>query len=1245
MPSLLQASGGLLGAVDEEQETIGASAPAVEPAQTVAPVVASEPNDFWSQDEDALVGPTEVIIEQEEDDDELKGSPGISEANEDYSAFDSFITDANKVAYGAVKGIAGLADLATSPGWSLANVVLPSGQATTMPFSKMLEEAYPAKLYEFEEDPDSYADEMLRFTQTTAEFVTPGGAPNVVSKGVTGIATRAPALIDNVLTEGTSFAKASGFTAGETAAAAASGITYQGVLEGGGSEEVALLTSFLTPMAPQVASSGWSVLNAAPKTAWRKAENVHFLGPVLSEARVTKETLITNLQNNLRNNPEQWEGNLVTRLAKKAVLSVEDTVAPIDAQINNLKTMKDRIDNIIPQDNPEVAAHVNRMKKMQDVMNKGRPEGDQLELTLDQVYRPVLDKMNDVDGFDKLLGVAKLTNGDAYNAQIKNNQRIFGEFLNDGFDKLTAEDSEAFMHVFRGHLDDINSQQEILTNAALKTDFVGNTSSNTIYEFPYIPMEKELVKATENIRNLMGDAYEGMLNKLDGDIELDTTPIKNSITEAYTDMGTLGDPRSVPTYMKALMQKLVAIGEANNPKAMEAEDAHKLLLNREADLSAQQTQLKREKNELVKIHKARLESIPEDLDVKEARELRKQYQAEYDTALEPITSARQPLDDELANITVAKRERATATEDAFDRIPEPNLTNLDSVRKATRTVAKDRREAFRAGDMDKYQNLTTLYKGLEETMESLKDIDAPAYEMYSSVQGRYKDFVSRDFNESHAKTIIDKKGGHERKLTSDQAVAKVWNNGDAESIQRFMRNFDDTRNGMDDYLSHADNEQIKGADAMAESSLRGVKAMQDIVYTDIASGMREFNLRTYQDPVRKVKDIEDYVRKYLVKNESKLIHVPGFDKHPEVMRKVLKDLGDYSAQMKELDDQKNLGILSNITGPGRTITDIANDPTKAEEMANTLDSMVNTPTEGLSAEQIRKTMFNSLAQKFTNGDKFDGSGMLKMLEGEQRHNLTLVLGDQQVMKLEAMSRLSQALKTGETTLTESLQNDALLKGMDDVGFGLGRMGSVLSRRVSFRPSTGYLAGAMMAKVLDGMTQKQTARSLKVLMDNPFDLMEMDNFVLKTMGELTEKKQKIIDRSLRNRNLKGLVGWFDKAVAKTMMPHLTVLGYKTTESEVANMFKEFFLEEINETDSQRKTNDEETTVPPQKPVTEQPMEEPTMAPPAEEVAPVEGGEAPVATPAPVITNVPDIQPRDSISALSTRKSIGEIRNGS
>ena len=63
MPSLLQASGGLIGSVDEEQDTIGASVPSVEPAQTVAPAVVSEPDDFWSQDDDALVGPTEVIIE------------------------------------------------------------------------------------------------------------------------------------------------------------------------------------------------------------------------------------------------------------------------------------------------------------------------------------------------------------------------------------------------------------------------------------------------------------------------------------------------------------------------------------------------------------------------------------------------------------------------------------------------------------------------------------------------------------------------------------------------------------------------------------------------------------------------------------------------------------------------------------------------------------------------------------------------------------------------------------------------------------------------------------------------------------------------------------------------------------------------------------------------------------------------------------------------------------------------------
>jgi len=462
-------------------------------------------------------------------------------------------------------------------------------------------------------------------------------------------------------------------------------------------------------------------------------------------------------------------------------------------------------------------------------------------------------------------------------------------------------------------------------------------------------------------------------------------------------------------------------------------------------------------------------------------------------------------------------------------------------------------------------------------MESLSDIDDVAYKMYNGVNTRYQDFVSRQYNESGVRNITDKKGGHEIKLTSDEAVKKIWTNGDSQGIRRFMRNFNEDRNGLDDYLVHADNENISGADAFAIEASRGVKAMQDIIYTDMAAGLRGLDMKVHMDPVARLDEQREYVRKYLIKHKSKLIEVPGFEDNPGALKSILEDLGAYKLKMKELDEQKNLGILANITGPGNTIMDIAGDPVKAREMASMIDSMsipkegpVDVTTAALSGEQIRKTLYNGLMQKHTTGNSFDGEGMLRLLNGESRYNLQLVLGEQQVMKLEAMARISNSLKTGETTLSESLSSDALLKGLDSVGFGLGRMGSMLSRRVAFQPSTGYLAGSMMAKLLDQMTQKQTARSLKVLMDNPFDLMEMDNFILKSIDGLTEQKKAIVDRSLANRNLKGLVGWFDKVAASSVHAHLSSLGYKVTETELETMFKEHFLTETEETKEPKET---------------------------------------------------------------------------
>ena len=1263
----------LLGSKYSSTAPLGGEEPQVENSNTtVEPTVPQDvkqnvpqnaPVSFWDDEDemDALVGETEVSFDDDED--ALKGTPGIAENTNEYSMFERIKVNTNKIAYGAVKGLAGLSDLATAPGWALANTMLPEGQATTMPFSKMLEQFYPAKNYTFEDDPDSYADEALRIAQTTVEFVTPAGPMNVGARAVIkGSTSAALSLADDLALKGVQRASSGYVTsvASDNLMSAASGLAYQGILEGDGGQTAAMIASFIAPMSPSVARTGWSVTKATPKTILKTAELTPLVGTVIQLAKREGHSALHSLKAKLKGNPEAWEVNWFTRQAKAQILKVGDSAHSLEEQITNIQELGSLVHKVIDTSNPDIISHRDKMQNIQDMINADLPPESKLKLTIEQIYRPVLKDMNDVEGFDTLVDSVRLTNEEAYSNNIRQNHKAMSLYLKNTSAKLKKEDTEAFMQVFKIHTDELIKEQELITNAALGMDFMGTRTvvgSPTVYMYPNIPMEEGLLKATDEIRGLLNGAWEGMLRKLPQDVELDTTPLKHSIEKMYDQMGSLSDPQSVPPYVKALMKQLMAIGDDGQTQA--SKQIHDELLFREAEVSKAIRGFKRDKQALVAKHKAQLKEIPEDLEQAEKVALRKKYQDEYDEALFPVKAARQPLDDELEQLGVSKREQRIETESLknFDEIPEPNFTDLGSVREAIEIVGDKLRTAFKVGDQDRIDNLSIIKEGLENTLDSLKDIDKDAYTLYNTGRQAHREFSARDIRESKAALITDKKGGQRSRLTSDDAVTELWENGTAKDIQYFMANFDPTRTGIKEYVGFADDIEVLAADELVASSAKGVKAMQDIVFTHMAAGIREFDLKTYSDPVAQLKDIEDYVRKYVNKHAAKLEKIPGFEKQPSTLGKIVKELGAYRLQMRDLDEQRNLGILKNILGPNHTIMRASKDVQIAQELADFLETTAGSPdkTVVLAGERIRKTMYNSLLQQYTKGTKLDSEGLLNLLsrDSDARFNLSIVLGEPQMGKLEAQAIMSAAIQEGSTTLTDTLTKDKWLKMMESHGISMGRIGSLLSRRAVFTPSAGYIAGAFMTNLMDTLGRKDTSRALGVLFDNPFSLTEMDNFVLQTIDGLHARQKAIIESGLQKRNLVGSVRVLDRAVAKVIRPYLMSLGFQLSEEELSKLMKDTLLQEIpdgtKETESTPKEpsvsqmEEELGMVPAVNPSTQNDMvsADPMSNPPPGITEEVLKTNVPQDTP-PITQGAPAV-PSDPTTALSTRKSIGEIRN--
>lgn len=1088
---------------------------------------------------------------------DVTGSAYKSEEEMDFiETAKHYYDNANKLSYGLAKAAAGTLDLITVPGWALAHV---AADGAKFPFTGFLEEFYPEKQYQFEEDPDSYADEVLRFTQTGLEFVGGGAVLNtgakVVTKGAYAVSQKA-----------------------EAAVSAVAALGYQGALEMGASEGVALLTSFLAPMSPELVKASYKVSTAAAKATVsvplaildKTTDALPLVGLLKQEVKDSSRTALQVQKQKLLADDKLWSDTFLKRQARKIVLETKDTVKTTEQQAEEIANIQRWINAAFP-DTPEVREHVSRMKTLQDNINAELPEGSKIEFTLEQIYAPVLRNMNADSGLKEVVESIRITQGDAYNAKLLKNREAMVEYVAKKRGEMGPEETQAFKDIFEAENESILKLQETIYGLSRNLDMIDPASSNG-YRFSDEPVSKELRPALENIRGLLDQSYEAAMQRLPKDAEVDTTAVADAITDIYDELGVFARPESIPAYLKTLVQGLQTNATGGVASAYKVQRAN--VLNSAEELRTQNSLLLQKMNEMSIGHKKAVAALGDD---KKAVKALKLQQAEEMNVLRQqhveLMTARKDLS--VAKRTQKVNEATTVT--GVEGLPQPNLVTVDDITKGLRAINFEIRKAMGSKDRDKLDTLFKLKGALDESLEGLVAVDPDAYALFKAANSHYKQFVSTDFNESFAADITEI-GDHLHKIVSEDAVARIWDNAGNEGMMRFLRNFDGTRDGLGNYLRYIDEikvdpEGTPAIDLYSKEAERGVTALRDVIYTSLAQKVRVIDADVTLDPVVRMGKVKNAILDFRAKHEAKLVQIPGFETFGENVDAAVADIASYTKALEVLDDRRNMSILRDVVGPGHTIGNIMRDDRVAQDMDDFLnnrltkvavDGVEDTRIQEATASQIRKTLSRAFVNEHTRNGNIDYETLDRVLApgSKERNNLSLVLGESEVLKLDVYRHLGRAMAEGDVTFTEVLVQNQALRNLTALGLPLGRIGSMLQRRAVFTPSGAYVAGAVASKMLDAMGSKQTSRAMQLLMERPFDVLHLDQVLLNEMKNLPQVKRKLLDDVMQGstRHYRELKSWLPKTLAPAMRAHSAYLGYKFSLEEAEKMVSDSLNED-------------------------------------------------------------------------------------
>ena len=180
------------------------------------------------------------------------------------------------------------------------------------------------------------------------------------------------------------------------------------------------------------------------------------------------------------------------------------------------------------------------------------------------------------------------------------------------------------------------------------------------------------------------------------------------------------------------------------------------------------------------------------------------------------------------------------------------------------------REAYQAGDVGAYNNLKQLKAGIDGSMMGLKDIDEGAYKRYVTASDAYHTFISKDFVDSPAGKLLENKDHHPR-LTSQEATRLLWDNADDDTLKAFFVNFDNSREGLNDFLRILDEgkpvDASKAMDEFTAMSSKASKVLKDMAYSSLMNEFKAIDSIKGAAPVEVMRKVENILQTFVDKNK------------------------------------------------------------------------------------------------------------------------------------------------------------------------------------------------------------------------------------------------------------------------------------------------------------------------------------------------------------------------------------------
>jgi hypothetical protein len=1066
---------------------------------------------------------------------------------------------ANKVAYRGVKGLADTIDFISVPVWAITSTI---GLTGRKPFASTLEEYYPEKSYIIEENPDSYADDMLRIAGTGLEFAVGGLGTAAAVKGGAKVSTMlAPSstkVIDDIA------------TSAEVKLGVLSGVGYQTTLEYTDSEIAAFAAAILAPVASKpvevIMRAGWegtkttAKISLAPVT-W-VGNKIYNFSPAMQV--INPKAQISSLKVQLAGDDDMWRTGF-GGVARKLIEKVPDSkVSNIEEQIKELDNLRDWIGKSIPK-GERVNSHVAKMKDMEDSLNKwasGKDLGE-FKLTLDQLYRPLLKDMNDTEGFEELLEVGKLLGAEAHSNQVRKNTDILYKFLADESVPVELKQSGYFQGVFKAQSDELDELSQTIVDQAISAELFDRSSG--AYDAAYESMPA-VISGLNKVLKLHQESY-GAWKATIPEMDLDVTPITNAFEDLASTTGLFDNPANTPPYLRQMVSDLESLGTKRINRDGQ--------LNASNNLDIQLKDLAKERRDM------QLKHIRENESTEGTKvDLVGQHKEE----LNVLDDRRTELNNQKSQLSMDKRD-SKGTTDGLRSVPNPSFTSIADVLQAHKILSDLKYKSLKAGD-DKYTTIKPILDSVDETLEGLLEIDPAVYANWKGFKSNYRKLVGVQMRETIADKAMGPDGRH-YKLSSGRAVDAFFENAKADEIQDFLKVFDPSVSGLNEWLGIIPEQtevgisglrQVvskSGADQFTDISTEATEAYKDMIYSSLAREVTSSAEGTMKlDPVKRLEAIDKVVLDWMQKNQDKLKIIPDLELTPTNLQGTRETLGSYIEMLKVVEEQRKLAMFNNIQGPGVTIQNALNDDVKAQQLADFLeDTLPALPYPGKSpigletSNNVRMLMHNALLRDYMDGDLLDYKALGSILgEGTtSRNNLIRIFESSTVEKLDAQVALHKAISESEVTLTEAINSDKVIKGLGKIGISLGRVGSLLQRRAVFQPSAGYLAGAAMTKLINIAGKNQTSKTLSIFMDNPSALVEFDNILLKAKADLSPSKQARMDAVLSDpeRNIKELYPMLKDLYFGKAKGYFGYLGIKFTDEEIQGAIKEVFFPPVPE----------------------------------------------------------------------------------